>query len=53
MGYIYLLISLITGATKCFFGKKVSTLVTGTRGAALTNMIRMAFCALISILLLK
>ena len=28
MGYLYLFISLITGATKGLFGKKVSTLVT-------------------------
>jgi len=52
MGYLYLFISLITGATKGLFGKKVSTLVTGTRGAAATNLLRMALCALISILLL-
>lgn len=52
MGYLYLFISLITGATKGLFGKKVSTLVTGTRGAAVTNLIRMVLCSLISILLL-
>lgn len=52
MGYLYLFISLITGATKGLFGKKVSTLVTGTRGAAATNLLRMALCTLISILLL-
>lgn len=52
MGYLYLLISLISGATKGLFGKKVSTLVTGTRGAALTNMIRMILCSVISVLLL-
>ena len=52
MGYLYLLISLITGATKGLFGKKVSTLVTGTRGAAATNLLRMVLCTVISILLL-
>ena len=31
MGYLYLFFSLISGATKGFFGKKVSALVTGTR----------------------
>ena len=52
MGYLYLFISLITGATKGLFGKKVSQLVTGTRGAAVTNLIRMILCTLISIFLL-
>ena len=52
MGYLFLFISLITGATKGLFGKKVSQLVRGTRGAAVTNLIRMILCTLISIFLL-
>lgn len=52
MGYIYLLISLISGATKGFFGKKVSAVVSGTRDAARTNLVRMVLCTLISVLLL-
>ena len=53
MGYLYLFISLITGATKGLFGKKVSQLVSGTRGAAVTNLIRMILCTLIGAVFFK
>lgn len=52
MGYLYLFISLISGATKGFFGKRVSDLASGIRDAAKTNLVRMLLCSGISILLL-
>ena len=52
MGYLYLIISLFSGATKGFFGKKVSGQVSGIRDAARTNLVRMVLCVFISVLLL-
>lgn len=47
MGYLFLSLTLISGATKGFFGKKTSSLVSGIKGAALANLIRMILCIFI------
>ena len=47
MGYLFLSLALISGATKGFFGKKTSGLVSGIKGAALANLIRMLLCIFI------
>ena len=52
MGFLYLFISLIAGAVKGYFGKRVSGVVVGIRGAARTNLVRMLLSTAISLLLL-
>ncbi len=47
MGYLFLLISLLAGATKGFCGKKTSVYTAEYRHAVLVNVIRMLFCMII------
>lgn len=44
MGYLFLLIALLCGATKGFCGKKTSGYVEGFADAMLANTVRMVFC---------
>ena len=47
MGYLFLTISLLAGATKGYCGKKTSGYVQGYKDAMFANTIRMMFCILI------
>lgn len=47
MGYLFLLIALLVGATKGFCGKKVSGFATETADATLSNFLRMLICVVI------
>ncbi len=47
MGYLFLAISLFTGVTKGFCGKKTSGFANGFRDAVLVNIIRMLLCVAI------
>ena len=47
MGYLFLGISLLAGATKGFCGKKISGKVESMKGTCYINMIRMVLCTLI------
>ena len=47
MGYLFLTVSLLAGATKGYCGKKTSGYVSGYKDAVLSNIIRMVFCVLI------
>lgn len=47
MGYLYLTVSLLAGATKGYCGKKTSGYVSGYKDAMMANMIRMFLCILI------
>ena len=44
MGYLFLFISVFSGAVKGFFAKKVSDKTSGLKSAVLSNLIRMLFC---------
>ena len=44
MGYVFLALALIAGATKGYCGKKTSGFVSGFRDSMLANMIRMLLC---------
>ena len=50
MGYLFLIISVISGATKGFFAKKVSDRTNGLKSAVISNLIRMVFCIPIGLL---
>lgn len=52
MGYILLAISLLAGATKGYCGKKMGAFAQNTTSAVLLNLIRMAVCAALGMLLL-
>lgn len=52
MGYLSLLISLLAGSTKGFFGKKVSSYVSTQKQSAFVNAVRMVLCVLISLAVL-
>ena len=47
MAYIYLLISLLAGATKGYCGKRTSGRITGWHNAISANLLRMGLCILI------
>ena len=47
MGYIFLSLSVLAGATKGFFGKKTSMHIEGFRDAMLANTVRMMMCVII------
>lgn len=51
MGYLFLAISLLTGATKGYCGKMTSGYVKGYQDAMLTNVIRMSICIVIGFLI--
>lgn len=48
MGYLYLFIALLGGATKGFCGKKTSKYTQNLSSAVLVNFIRMILCVIIS-----
>ena len=49
MGYISILLALLAGTTKGFFGKKLSNSVTTHRQSVFVNMVRMLMCVFISL----
>ena len=52
MGYILLAISLLAGATKGYCGKKMGSFAQNTTSAVLLNLIRMAVCTVLGMLLI-
>lgn len=48
MGYLFLSLALICGATKGFCGKKISGYAENTKSAVLLNLIRMLLCVVFS-----
>ena len=50
MGYIFVLIALLAGATKGYLGKKISNRIVTERQSAFVNTVRMVMCILISLL---
>lgn len=50
MGYLYLAIAMLAGAGKGYCAKKTSGLISGFRGATLSNLIRLGFCIPIGLL---
>ena len=50
MGYLFLFVSICSGAIKGFLGKKVSNKTNGIKSAVLTNFIRMLFCIPVGLL---
>lgn len=44
MGYLFLFVSISSGAIKGFLGKKISNQTNGLKDAVFTNFIRMLFC---------
>ena len=51
MGYLFLGLATVAGLTKGFCGKRVSGYVKESRDAMISNLIRMAFCILIGLVL--
>lgn len=52
MGYLFLLLALLSGSAKGFCGKKTSGCVREYKDAMFTNFIRMIFCVIISVVLI-
>lgn len=52
MGYLSILIALLAGTTKGFFGKKISGVATTQRQSILVNTVRMGICVVISLVVL-
>lgn len=52
MGYLFLTIALLSGATKGFCGKKISGYTENTQSSVVLNLIRMLLCTLLSFLLI-
>lgn len=52
MGYLFLGISILAGATKGYCGKKTSGYVESTSGAMMANLIRMILCIFIGLALI-
>jgi len=52
MGYLFLSISLLAGATKGFCGKKTSGYAANSTSSVLINLIRMSMCVLFSAILM-
>ncbi len=50
LGYLFLLISVLAGSTKGYFGKRISGKTEGMAASVWVNILRMVFCILISIL---
>ncbi len=51
MGYLFLVLSLIAGTTKGYFGKKISIFTSTLHSSVSANLVRMLLCALIGALL--
>ena len=51
MGYLFLAIALLAGATKGYCGKMTSGYVNEYKDAMLANTIRMVFCVLIGFIM--
>ena len=51
LGYLFLLISVLAGSTKGYFGKRISGKTQGMAASVWVNILRMVFCILISILI--
>lgn len=49
MGYLYIVIALLAGATKGFMGKRISNTVTTYRQSVFVNMLRMLICVAVSV----
>ena len=49
LGYLFLLISVLAGSTKGYFGKRISGKTEGMAASVWVNILRMIFCILISI----
>ena len=52
MGYLFSSIALLCGAAKGYLGKRISGYAEGTRSAVLLNLVRMAFCIVLSLVLM-
>lgn len=50
IGYIFLVISVLAGTTKGYFGKQISGKTQGMAASTWANILRMGFCILISLL---
>ena len=48
MGYIFVVIALLAGSTKGYFGKRISGIVSTHRQSVLVNAVRMLICVFIS-----
>lgn len=53
MGYLFLLLALLSGSAKGYCGKRTSGYVREYKDAMFTNFIRMVFCVIISLILLS
>lgn len=51
LGYIFLVISVLAGSTKGYFGKQISGKTQGMAASVWANILRMGFCILISLLI--
>ena len=51
LGYIFLVISVLAGSTKGYFGKQISSKTQGMAASVWANILRMGFCILISLLI--
>ncbi len=49
MGYLYIIIALLAGATKGFMGKKISNTVATYKQSVFVNMLRMFICIAVSV----
>ncbi len=49
LGYAFLMIAVLAGATKGYFGKKISTKTQGLGASVLANVLRMGLCIVISL----
>lgn len=52
MGYLFCYIALFAGATKGYCGKRMSNVATNTTAASLLNLVRMALCVVLGVLLI-
>ena len=52
MGYLFCCIALFAGATKGYCGKRMSNVATNTTAASLLNLVRMALCVVLGVLLI-
>lgn len=49
LGYLFLFLSLFSGTSKGYCGKRISGFVAGSKEVALTNFIRMLICCLVGV----
>ena len=52
MGYLFCCIALYAGAIKGYCGKRMSNVATNTTAASLLNLVRMALCVVLGVLLI-